>query len=470
MKIVRGALAVLLTFAMCSMSMAQYTPQQPQQPQQPRQEEVYNDTGEEQVITATQGPMIQYADDQFAVITWSTNASSDSRLFYGTDPANLSQVAEAPREGTYHRVDITKLQPNTTYYFQVDLGQASNVSSTQPMNSFKTVAAGAAAIHNQRPQQAAAASEPGVPALQITSGPTIQYADDVSAVITWSTSEASDGIVHYGTNRNALSQTVQTTRTGTFHRLHLSDLQPNTSYYFQVEGQPTAHVESFRTVASGAQPITDQQPTTYAANSGAPPLEQRPATQPAPKNGLVILSGTDIQASLETALSTKTSQVGDRFTALVTQPVRSSDGQVAIPSGARINGEVTEAEQGKTLPMVRGRGRLNLRFISITLPNNTEVPLQATMTAVGKQTASEEGEVQSKTSGTTAAKGVGIGAGLGTVAGLIMGSALKGLLIGAIAGGGYVLATKGKDVELPANTPLTLQTDQQLVVPAGAVR
>ena len=85
----------------------------------------------------------------------------------------------------------------------------------------------------------------------------------------------------------------------------------------------------------------------------------------------------------------------------------------------------------------------------------------------GSTKASSEGQVTSGTSGKQVAKDVGIGAGIGTVAGLIFGSALKGLAIGAIAGGGYVLATKGKDVELPAQTGLILKVDQNMSVPAS---
>jgi hypothetical protein len=41
---------------------------------------------------------------------------------------------------------------------------------------------------------------------------------------------------------------------------------------------------------------------------------------------------------------------------------------------------------------------------------------------------------------------------------------MKGLLIGAAAGGGYVLATEGKEVNLPAETGLKLRLDQNLAV------
>ena len=143
---------------------------------------------------------------------------------------------------------------------------------------------------------------------------------------------------------------------------------------------------------------------------------------------------------------------------------------VVIPAGSRIEGEVAEADPGKTLPSVRGRGKLNLRFRDIVLPNGQTVPLVATLVSVnntsGKQTrkADNEGEIQSGTKGKDVAKDVGIGAGAGTLVGLIFGGPLKGLAIGALAGGGYVLATNGKDVNLPAQTGMVIRLDQPLSV------
>ena len=70
--------------------------------------------------------------------------------------------------------------------------------------------------------------------------------------------------------------------------------------------------------------------------------------------------------------------------------------------------------------------------------------------------------MESSTRGKDVAKDVGIGAGIGTVAGLLFGGPLKGLAIGALAGGGYVLATKGKEVNLPAQTGMVIKLDQPL--------
>jgi hypothetical protein len=209
---------------------------------------------------------------------------------------------------------------------------------------------------------------------------------------------------------------------------------------------------------------------------GTPPPAQN--TQPVfgtrtPSNygGQQVPAGTEIRATLDTPLSTKTSHVGDQFTATVAQPIPGSNG-TAIPAGTKIHGEVAAAEEGKALPQVRGKGRLNLRFRDMTLPNGTSAPLTATLVSVnetkggtaGKTT--QEGEIESGTKASTAAKDVGIGAGVGTLAGLVLGHPLRGLAIGAAAGGGYVLATKGKDVNLPAESGLVLRLDSPVTVPA----
>ena len=225
-----------------------------------------------------------------------------------------------------------------------------------------------------------------------------------------------------------------------------------------------------------ATPATNQNNPPANPTTTQPPTDQTNPTSnsaPSQSSGVnasgEVPAGTELRATLDTPLSTKTSKPGDRFTATVSQPVHGSNGAV-IPAGARVEGEVAEAEQGKTLPSVRGRGKLNLRFRDIVLPNGQTVPLIATLVSVnntsGKNTqkADNEGQVQSGTKGKDVAKDVGIGAGIGTVAGLIFGAPLKGLAIGALAGGGYVLATNGKDVSLPAETGMVIRLDQPLSI------
>jgi Purple acid Phosphatase, N-terminal domain len=412
-------------------------------------------------LQVTEGPTITYVDDQFAVVAWTTNAPSESRVFYGTDADDLNQVAESPKATTAHRVDLRDLQPDAVYYFQLDTGGTTDM----PVLQFRTVAAGGAPLHHQMPADVRSSQPPTATGVTITGGPTIEFADDRSAVISWTTSDAAPSVVYYGTHRDDLLHTAEAGGNSTFHRVHLSGLQPATTYFFLVDSgqaQQTGEMKSFETAAADGAPIYDQPP---AAATGATPAVP-PGSRSRHHGEKEVPSGIEIQATLQDGLSTRTSRYGDKFTAIVSQPVNATDGSLAIPAGSQITGEVVESEQGRTLPALRGRGKLNLRFRHLILPDGTTIPFSASLVSVHNMQANEEGQVQSGTSGKTAAKGIGIGAGVGTIAGLILGGPLKGLAIGAIAGGGYVLAAKGKDVEILANSGMRLRLEQALYVPA----
>jgi Bacterial conjugation TrbI-like protein len=175
-------------------------------------------------------------------------------------------------------------------------------------------------------------------------------------------------------------------------------------------------------------------------------------------------AGTEIHAELDTPLSSKTSKPGDRFTATVSEPIRANNGAAVIPSGARVEGEVAESEDGKTLAALRGKGKLSLRFRDVVLPSGQTLRLTATLISVhdtsGKNSKKADAEAQRRN--INDAKVVGIGAGLGTSAGRSFGGPIKGLAIGALSGGGYVVATNGKDVNLPAQAGMLIRVDQPL--------
>jgi hypothetical protein len=181
----------------------------------------------------------------------------------------------------------------------------------------------------------------------------------------------------------------------------------------------------------------------------------------------LITAGTEIRATLDTPLSTKTSKPGDRFTATITEPAHGGNGSVVIPTGTRIEGEVADADEAKAMgAALRGKSKLSLRFRDIVLPAGQTLPLAATLISVndtnGRNTkkADEEGQVRSSARNKDVAKDMAAGAGIGPAAGLVFGGPLKGLAIGALAGGGYVLATKGKEVNLPAQTGMVIRLDQ----------
>jgi hypothetical protein len=206
------------------------------------------------------------------------------------------------------------------------------------------------------------------------------------------------------------------------------------------------------------------------------PVNSNPAAVPnssqsvSPVNAAVVDevgSGTEIHAALDTPLSSKTSKPGDRFTATVSEPVRANNGAAVIPSGARIEGEVAESEDEKIQAALRGKGKLSLRFRDVVLPSGQTLPLTATLVSVhdtsGKNSKKTDAAAQVDSGRNSKdAKIAGIGAGVGNRAGRSFGSPLKGLAIGALSGGGYVVATNGKDVNLPAQAGMLIRVDQPL--------
>jgi hypothetical protein len=95
-------------------------------------------------------------------------------------------------------------------------------------------------------------------AIRITKGPVIEFVSDHSAVIAWSTNVNSATVLHYGTSDHKLTERAESNYRGRTHRVHLLDLRPNTTYYFQVEsphaqgtGNTEDRVESFHTPPKG---------------------------------------------------------------------------------------------------------------------------------------------------------------------------------------------------------------------------
>ncbi len=278
-----------------------------------------------QAVQITNGPVIETADTTSATIAWSTNQPSSTRVWYGTDPNNLTRIAEAPFTGGTHRVQIKGLQPNTTYYFQVESGQGRGGSEaeSQGVMSFKTVAQGQAAVHNQHPQVAEkglANEENGK--VKITNGPVIERVDSNSATIAWSTNVKGSSRMNYGTDPNNLTELAESPwgAGGLTHRVQIRNLKPGTTYYFDVEtgqaqGTGGAEVESgrvmsFTTPAAGAPATANAQPAQPAqpAQTAAAPGEIQPPAA-AGKVPLYRLASADAHDRLYTTAPDERSRV-----------------------------------------------------------------------------------------------------------------------------------------------------------------
>ena len=102
-------------------------------------------------IKITEGPELESAKDDSAIIRWTSNnpGGTDEHfgvVHYGTDPKNLSETAKSPirlnrgHSDTIFRVRVDGLKSKTTYYYTVDSANADGTSDgvTSKVKTFMT--------------------------------------------------------------------------------------------------------------------------------------------------------------------------------------------------------------------------------------------------------------------------------------------------------------------------------------------
>ncbi len=159
-------------------------------------------------------------------------------------------------------------------------------------------------------------------------------------------------------------------------------------------------------------------------------------TPPPPKTGW-IPSGTRFEIRLIAPVSSVDNKSGDTFKATLDTALE-ADGRVLVPRGSIVTGKIGDVKQPGR---VEGRAALSLTLTEIEV-GDVSYPIETNTLAF-----------QAEATTTQDAKKIGIGAGIGAIIGAIAGGG-KGAAIGAAVGGGAgtatVLATKGKDVQFPA--------------------
>ena len=70
-------------------------------------------------VNLVRGPYLQMGSPNSVVVRWRTGNATDSRVRYGTDPNNLSQVADRNNTTTEHEVTLSGLSSYARYYYAV---------------------------------------------------------------------------------------------------------------------------------------------------------------------------------------------------------------------------------------------------------------------------------------------------------------------------------------------------------------
>jgi hypothetical protein len=188
-----------------------------------------------------------------------------------------------------------------------------------------------------------------------------------------------------------------------------------------------------------------------------------------------VIPGTQVRVTLANGLSTSVAHDGDPFTAVVAEPVFVGN-QIILPAGAKVHGTISSVQRPKWVSMFRGGASMNLVFNSVEVESRI-FPARMSILSIynagvdpGKQRkdiSTVEGVVvEERHDVKTDVEDVAIGTAGGSTAGLIFSRVLRGTMIGLIGGTAYVVAKKGKDVELPAQTGMLVRMDSNVSLPA----
>jgi glucose/arabinose dehydrogenase/phosphodiesterase/alkaline phosphatase D-like protein len=199
------------------------------------------------VISAVQASAITSST---ATITWTTDQASNSQVDYGTTTGYGLSVSNSASV-TSHSVQLSGLNPSTSYHYRVDSTDAAGTTSSADF-SFTT----------------AAPPPPPVISNVQSSGITSS-----GATITWTTDQASSSQVDYGTTTSYGSSTSNASLV-TSHSIQLSGLSPSTTYHYRVDSTDSGGTSSsgdltFTTAPPPPPPVISNVQSSGVTNSSA---------------------------------------------------------------------------------------------------------------------------------------------------------------------------------------------------------
>jgi hypothetical protein len=209
------------------------------------------------------------------------------------------------------------------------------------------------------------------------------------------------------------------------------------------QSQPGESAAPVAAPGAASQPAPAPAAPVQAAAAAAATPAAVPAPPPAPPKPRVarLRAGQEVTVRTTRALSTKTSDSGDLFSAILEDPI-TIDGWVVAPAGARVDGRVVEADKGGRL---KGKAGLSIELTSLTLADSRKIDIVTS--PISSEAAANKGKD---------AKRVGIGGGAGAAVGAIAGGG-KGAAVGALLGAGAGAAMRGDAAEIPAETVVTFE-------------
>ncbi len=190
---------------------------------------------------------------------------------------------------------------------------------------------------------------------------------------------------------------------------------------------------------------------------------------------VTIPAGTKFKVRLETPISSKISEVGDKIAVTLLEPLP-IDSQHALPRGIEMTGQITQV---KRAGQVKGKAEVYALINELTTTYGSEPIVVSIVSADDfandeKIRTDEEGKLISNRDLGDDVKKAGAGAGLGSIATAPVaiatenvGAAIAGPAAGALAG---LLLTRGKEIRLAVGTVFRMKFDKPLMIPLSMTR
>ena len=190
---------------------------------------------------------------------------------------------------------------------------------------------------------------------------------------------------------------------------------------------------------------------------------------------VTIPAGTKFKARLETPISSKISEVGDKIVVTLLEPLP-IDSQHTLPRGIEMTGQITQV---KRAGQVKGKAEVYALINELTTSYGSESIAVSIVSADDyandeKIRTDEEGKLKSNRDLGDDVKKAGAGAGLGSIATAPVAiatdnvaAAIAGPAAGALAG---LLLTRGKEIRLATGTVFRMKFDKPVTIPLSMTR
>lgn len=184
-------------------------------------------------------------------------------------------------------------------------------------------------------------------------------------------------------------------------------------------------------------------------------VDTEPGAQPAPRppTADAVPVGTLFQVELNQRLDTDRNEVGDRFTASVTEPLIARNGAVVVPQGATVHGVITGLDDSDH---IGDQAAIRLNFERLSFRGRSH-PFAADVVDTAVELEDDEERIAER-----AAVGAVAGAALGAIIGGDLEDVLVGGALGAGAGTVISLGVGAVDAALPQGSEMTLRTTQEV--------